>query len=69
MSKAVWFAGVAAAMVMVGSAQAQSMNIPEIVETTLNEVCGPWMQTGDRGGAVLLFDEMWHACEYRMKHP
>ena len=36
----------------VGSAQAQSMNIPEIVETTLNEVCGPWMQTGDRGGAV-----------------
>jgi len=37
---------------MPGVAQAQSMNIPLIVETTLTQVCGPWMQTGDRAAAV-----------------
>ena len=44
----------AAAVVMVwgGSAQAQSMNIPLIVRSTLTEVCIPWMQTGDWAAAM-----------------
>lgn len=32
--------------------QAQSMNIPMIVVDSLTQVCGPWMQTGDRGAAM-----------------
>lgn len=37
---------------MAAPAQAQSMNVPMIVNQTLTQVCLPWMQTGDREAAV-----------------
>lgn len=40
------------ALVGANPAQAQSMNVPLIVNQTLTQVCLPWMQSGDRGAAV-----------------
>ncbi len=37
---------------MAAPAQAQSMNVPAIVNQTLTQVCLPWMQSGDRGAAI-----------------
>lgn len=36
-----------------GPAAAQSMNVPLIVRTTMTEVCGPFLRSGDRDQAVL----------------
>lgn len=41
-----------AGLVCAGPAAAQSMNIPMIVRDTMSEVCGPYMQSGDRAAAV-----------------
>lgn len=49
--KRLWLTAALLALVP-GVAQAQSMNIRLIVEDALTEVCGPWMQSGDRAAAV-----------------
>lgn len=43
---------VLAGLVGATPAAAQSMNVPLIVRTTLTEVCGPFLQSGDRDAAV-----------------
>jgi len=46
------FLAVLAGLIGATPAAAQSMNVPMIVRTTMIEVCGPYLQSGDRSAAI-----------------